>query len=101
MHDSEGRKQMKKTQTNQPKTAAKQTAAQEYIHYHKDGTIWARGQNLNGTATGDWEWFRKDGTRLRSGHFERGRQVGEWITYDQTGKVYKVTKMRSNTKKGG
>jgi hypothetical protein len=32
---------------------------------------------------------------MRSGHFEAGKQVGEWTTYDQSGAVYKVTKMKT------
>ena len=63
----------------------------EHIQYHRDGTIWARGPQIDGVPTGYWEWFRKDGTRLRSGYFEEGRQVGEWTTYDRKGEVYKVT----------
>lgn len=61
---------------------------------HRGGTLWARGQTVDGVPTGFWEWFRKDGTKLRSGHFDRGEQVGEWTTYDKTGAVYKVTTMR-------
>lgn len=61
---------------------------------HRDGSLWAQGQTLDGLPTGYWEWFRKDGTRLRSGHFDKGEQVGEWTTYDSAGQVYKVTKMR-------
>ena len=49
--------------------------------------------------TGYWEFFRKDGTRLRSGHFENGEQVGEWTTYDASGNVYKVTRMRPKSQK--
>jgi antitoxin component YwqK of YwqJK toxin-antitoxin module len=61
---------------------------------HKDGSLWAKGQTIDGEPAGYWEWFRKDGTRLRSGHFEKGEQVGEWTTYDQAGRVYKVTRLR-------
>lgn len=62
---------------------------------HKDGSVRARGQTLRGVPFGYWEWFRQDGTRLRSGHFdETGQPVGEWITYDQRGRVYKVTRIR-------
>jgi antitoxin component YwqK of YwqJK toxin-antitoxin module len=61
---------------------------------HKGGTLMARGQTLDGVATGYWEWFRIDGTKLRSGHFEGGRQVGEWIRYDKTGRPYKITSMK-------
>ena len=67
---------------------------EEYTHYHKDGSIWARGKMDGQTQTGYWEWFRKDGTKLRSGFFENGEQVGEWTTYDAKGAVYKVTKMK-------
>lgn len=67
----------------------------EYIKHHKDGSLWARGQAIDGVATGYWEWFRKDGVRMRSGHFKDGEQVGEWTTYDKTGAVYKVSIIRS------
>jgi antitoxin component YwqK of YwqJK toxin-antitoxin module len=66
----------------------------EHLLYHKDGSLWARGQTIGDVQTGYWEWFRKDGTKLRSGHFENGKQVGEWTTYDKSGRVYKVTRMR-------
>ena len=65
-----------------------------YVLHHRDGTLWARGQKIDGKATGCWEWFRKDGVRMRSGFFDRGEQVGEWTTYDKTGAVYKVTTMK-------
>lgn len=58
---------------------------------HRDGSLWARGQTLDGEPTGYWEWFRKDGSRLRSGHFDKGVQVGEWTTYDAAGNAYKCT----------
>jgi antitoxin component YwqK of YwqJK toxin-antitoxin module len=31
---------------------------------------------------------------MRSGYFENGEQVGEWTTYDKTGRVVKVTRMK-------
>ena len=66
----------------------------KHIQYHKDGSVWARGQTIDGVPTGYWEWFRKDGVRMRSGHFKDVEQVGEWTTYDRTGAVYKVTTMK-------
>jgi antitoxin component YwqK of YwqJK toxin-antitoxin module len=69
--------------------------AKPYTHYHKDGTVWAKGQMTDGVMTGYWEWFRKTGTIMRSGHFDpNGRQTSEWITYNAKGKVYKVTQMK-------
>lgn len=68
------------------------------IHYHKDGTVRAKGNMVDGILTGYWEWFRKDGTILRSGHFDAGEQVGEWTTYDNKGQVFKVTQMKAKTK---
>jgi len=66
----------------------------KHTHYHKDGSIWAKGQ-LSGTKMeGYWEWFRKDGSIMRSGHFKNGKQTGQWTTYDKTGKVVKVTEMK-------
>ncbi|WP_430593547.1 toxin-antitoxin system YwqK family antitoxin [Humidisolicoccus flavus] len=59
--------------------------------FHRDGSLWARGQHLGGTEHGYWEWFRLDGTIMRSGTFDHGAQVGEWTTYDKQGAVYKVT----------
>ena len=61
---------------------------------HKDGSLGVAGQTMDGQPTGYWEWFRRDGSKLRSGHFDQGRQVGEWTTYDSSGRVYKVTKMK-------
>jgi len=66
----------------------------EHIEYHKDGSIWGKGQKLDGELHGYWEWFRKDGTKMRSGHFDRGEKVGEWTTYDKNGEVYKVTTIK-------
>jgi antitoxin component YwqK of YwqJK toxin-antitoxin module len=77
---------------------AKKTGAKKYIQYHKDGSIWAIGQTINGVPSGYWEWFRKDGTKLRSGWFEKGEQAGEWITYDKKGNVFKVTQVKPKSK---
>jgi len=71
--------------------AAKKSKPEPHIVYHKDGSVWAKGQTLNGVPTGYWEWYRKDGTRMRSGTFERGQQVGTWTTYDRQGEVHKIT----------
>jgi antitoxin component YwqK of YwqJK toxin-antitoxin module len=70
-----------------------------HVQYHKDGSVWARGQTLEGVSTGYWEWFRKDGVRMRSGYFKDGEQIGEWTTYDKTGAVYKVTIMKPKMRK--
>jgi antitoxin component YwqK of YwqJK toxin-antitoxin module len=83
--------------TGKADMAAKRSLAKEHIQYHKDGSIWAKGQTIDDVPTGYWEWFRKDGTMMRSGYFEDGKQAGEWTTYDQEGQVYKVTKMKSQT----
>lgn len=72
----------------------KPSAAREHVHYHKAGSIWARGPVVDGVMSGYWEWYRKDGTRMRSGSFVHGEQVGQWTTYDRTGAVYKVTVMK-------
>lgn len=73
---------------------AKQSVPKEHLEYHRDGSLRARGQMIDGVLTGYWEWFRLDGTRMRSGYFDKGEQVGEWTTYDQQGQVYKVTRMK-------
>ena len=66
----------------------------KYTHFHKDGSVWAKGHLCNGKMHGYWEWFRKNGTKMRSGHFDKEKQVGEWVTYDKKGRVYKITKMK-------
>ena len=76
----------------------KKAKPEAHVQYHKDGSVWASGQTLDGAMTGYWEWFRKDGVRMRSGHFELGERVGEWTTYDTSGKVYKVTTMKPKKK---
>ena len=94
-----------------------------HIVYHKDGSVWAKGnminvpifklrsntkksriptpsletkskKNVGRKMDGYWEWFRKDGTKMRSGHFKNGKQTGEWITYDKNGKIYKITNIK-------
>jgi antitoxin component YwqK of YwqJK toxin-antitoxin module len=70
-----------------------------HIEYHKDGSVWAKGQKSGDVAVGYWEWFRLDGTRMRSGTFDAGEQVGEWTTYDKAGKVYKVTHMKAKARR--
>jgi antitoxin component YwqK of YwqJK toxin-antitoxin module len=77
---------------------AKRTSQKKHIEYHKDGSVWAKGQTANGVPVGYWEWFRLDGTKMRSGRFEGGEQVGEWTTYDKQGQVFKVTKMKPKAK---
>lgn len=66
---------------------------QAHTEYHKDGSIWAKGETENGTPVGYWEWFRKSGIKMRSGYFKDGEQFGDWITYDKAGQVVKVTNM--------
>lgn len=67
----------------------------EHIQYHKDGSVWAKGQMCGDQMQGYWEWFRKNGVIMRSGFFDNGRQVGTWTTYDKHGKVYKITTMKA------
>ena len=69
-----------------------------HVHRHKDGTLWATGEMLDGQMTGYWEWFRKDGSRMRSGSFVNGEQVGDWTTFDKTGRVVKITKMKPKSR---
>ncbi len=64
-----------------------------HTEYHKDGSVWAKGEMEDGKTEGYWEWFRKDGTKMRSGYFKKSQQVGEWITYDKKGNVVKKTLM--------
>lgn len=78
--------------------AKAKSAVKKHVTYHKNGSVWARGQMVDGVPTGYWEWFRLDGTRMRSGTFEDGEQVGEWTTYDKDGTVVKVTKMKRKAK---
>ena len=66
------------------------------IKYHASGkTRWSKGRVINGNPEGYWEWYRLSGIIKRSGHFDKGEPVGEWITYDQKGKVYKITQKYS------
>ena len=78
---------------------AKNPRPEPHVQHHRDGSIWARGQTIDGVPAGYWEWFRKDGVRMRSGTFSEGEQVGEWTTYDKTGAVYKVTRIKPKKKK--
>lgn len=86
--DKEKTKLKKVTRNN------KNSKAENYVKYHNDGSIWAKGKVINNVPEGYWEWFRKGGTIMRSGYFSKGKQVGEWTTYDNKGKVHKVTVMK-------
>ncbi len=68
--------------------------AKKHTHYHKNGSIWAKGFLDDEKMEGYWQWFRKDGTKMRAGNFKAGKQVGKWVTYDKKGKVVKVTQMK-------
>jgi antitoxin component YwqK of YwqJK toxin-antitoxin module len=67
--------------------------------YHKDGSLWAKGQFKAGKMHGYWEWYRQSGTLMRSGHFENDQQCGEWTTYNQQGKPFKVTLIKPKAKR--
>lgn len=71
--------------------AKKAKTTKPHVHYHRDGSIWAKGNIVGGEPEGYWEWFRKDGTIVRSGTFKRGKQTAAWTAYDRKGNVYKVT----------
>ena len=62
-----------------------------HVVYHKDGSVWAKGNMIGNVCDGYWEWFRKGGTKMRSGYFTKGKQTGDWTTYDKNGGVVKVT----------
>lgn len=65
------------------------------IKYHANGlTRWSRGKIVDDQPEGYWEWYRLNGTIKRSGYFSHGVPVGEWTTYDEQGKVYKVSKKK-------
>jgi len=36
----------------------KRSSEKSHVKYHKDGTIWAKGETIKGVPTGSWEWFR-------------------------------------------
>ena len=74
----------------------KRGAAKASAHsiYHKDGSIYGKGQMLDGKMHGYWEFYRKDGSVMRSGSFDREQQIGTWTTYDAGGKPIKVTEMK-------
>jgi antitoxin component YwqK of YwqJK toxin-antitoxin module len=63
----------------------------ERIDIYADGSVKARGLELDGELHGKWEWFRQDGTLLRTGEFDRGVQVGTWGTYTRDGVLHKET----------
>ena len=73
---------------------AKKAAAKPHVIHHRDGSLYARGQMLDGQMHGFWSFFRKDGSIMRSGSFDRGVQNGTWTTYGNDGRPVKVTEMK-------
>ena len=76
----------------------KHDSARPHIEYYKDGSVWAKGNMIDGVPVGYWEWFRTDGTKLGSGYYERGHKVGEWVTYDKKGRKHRVTNGKPNSR---
>ncbi len=74
--------------------STKKPAKKKYTHYHKDGSLWAKGFMLGSKMEGYWEWFRKDGSKMRSGYFANGKQTGKWTTYNKEGAVVKITNFK-------
>ena len=70
------------------------TAATDHVLHHRDGSLYARWQMLDGQMHGFWSFFRKDGSIMRSGSFDRGVQTGTWTTYGNDGRPVKVTDMK-------
>ncbi len=79
----------------------------KHPHYHKDGSIWAKGFMNGSKMDGAWVWFRKpastrkgsptrgrDGSKMRSGTFKLGKQTGVWVTYNSKGGIVKKTKFK-------
>ena len=71
------------------------TAAADRVLHHRDGSLYARGQMLDGRMHGFWSFFRKDGSIMRSGSFDRGVQTGTWTTYGNDGRPVKAMPKRS------
>ena len=62
-----------------------------FVEYYKNGGIKARGKYKGSAMHGFWEFFRIDGSLMRSGAFKSGVQTGEWTTFNNKGKIVKVT----------
>ena len=73
---------------------AKKAAAKPHVIHHRDGSLYARGQMLDGQMHGFWSFFRKGGSIMRSGSFDRGVQTGTWTTYANDGQIVKVSEMK-------
>ena len=77
----------------------KKASPTPHVHYHKDGSVYGRGELTAGVMTGYWEFFRRDGSLMRSGSFREGEQAGEWKTYDKAGRLVKTTPMTARKKR--
>ena len=62
--------------------------------YHKDGSLWAKGNIVKGKPDGFWVWLRKEGSKMRSGYFTKGKPRGKWTTFNRQGKIVRVTMMK-------
>ena len=75
--------------------AASKSRPKPSVYRYNDGSIWAKGQTVDGVMHGYWEWFHKGGgPRSGSGYFDHGVKTGEWIRYDKQGKVLKRIEMK-------
>lgn len=84
-----------KAQTdNQPK------ADGNYVVYHKNGAVKAKGNYLNSKREGEWIYFHDNGNVALKKNFSNGNPTGEWAYYNENGslvmKVDDITKIEKS-----
>ena len=53
----------------------------QHIIFHKDGSVCAKENMVDGALDGYWVWFKKDGIKIPSGCFKKEKQIDEWTAY--------------------
>ena len=58
-------------------------------HYHKNGNVKKRGNEVNGIRTGYWEYFRSNGHLKLRGNFINDFPHGMWEWFDTSGNLWR------------
>ena len=76
----------------------KKSKIKEHIQYHEDGSVWAKGQTLDGVPVGYWEWFRKTEGSCARAHSRMGNKPASGQRMTRIGRSIRNPVMKPKSK---
>ena len=59
----------------------------EWVYYHRNGQLHAKGTFKNGKEDGEWILYHQNGHLDTRGTMRNGKKEGEWISYHRDGRL--------------